>query len=116
MHPLALLVLDLDLRSDGHRVVGRGALVQDHRALEPVSQHRDPTLEQALLVLCGVVLEVLRKVAEAASRRDRLDGFGPARALELCQLGFELLLLSLGQGIGLIAGAFKERSDLADKK
>ena len=49
--------------------------------LQPVAQLADPGLEQALLVLGGVVFEVLGEVAERARGRDRLDGGRPARAL-----------------------------------
>src|SRR3954463_6316295 len=46
------------------RVGGGRVLVDEHGAREPVAQHPDPPLEQALLVLGGVVLEVLGEVAE----------------------------------------------------
>src|SRR5205085_408067 len=49
-------------------------------------------------------LEVLREVAEAARPRDRLDGFGAARAFELRELRLELSLLRGGQVLDLVVG------------
>src|SRR5512132_178008 len=69
----ALLVLELDLRADSDRALGRRVLVDEHGAREAVAQHPDPPLEQSLLVLGGVILEVLGEVAEAARGLDRLD-------------------------------------------
>src|SRR5687767_3032325 len=57
--------------------------------VEPVAKDHDPALEQALLVLRGVVLEVLRQVAVGASGADRLDHLPAPRALELRELGGE---------------------------
>src|SRR5204863_9973366 len=76
----------------------------DNRSLETVAQHRDPPLEQPLFVLRGVVLEVLRQIAEAARTRDCLHGLGALRPLELGQLRLQLVLLSLGQMLGLVLG------------
>ena len=79
------------------RPVAGGLLVNDDGAAQAVPQHRDAALEEALLVLGGVVLEVLREVAEAARGLDRLDDRDPPWALQLGQLGLELLLLGRGQ-------------------
>src|SRR3954463_13015363 len=65
LHALSLLVLDLDARADAHGVSRDGGLVDDDSPVQPVTEHRDAALEQALLVLRRVVLEVLREVAEA---------------------------------------------------
>jgi len=72
--------------------------------VEPVAQHPDPPLQQALLVLRRVVLEVLGQVAEPARGPDRLDDLGAAGAFELGELGLELLLLGEGQMLGSLLG------------
>src|SRR5206468_1632173 len=111
LHALAVLVLDLDARADADRLVGGGnVLVHDHRAVEPIAQHPDAALKQTLLVLRRVILEVLREIAEAAGRRDRLHGLGTPRSLELRELCLELLLLRLRQRLGLVT---RHRSRLA---
>src|SRR5207248_3730078 len=76
---------DLDDRADADDV-GAGVL-DDHRALEPCAQRANARLEESLLVLRGVVLEVLRQVAELARRLDRRDHFLTTRAFEMCELG-----------------------------
>ena len=76
-------------------------LVDEHRVVETRAQRSDARLEQALLVLRGVVLEVLREVAVLARRLDRQDDRLPARALELGELGRERRALARGQLIGL---------------
>src|SRR4030095_7553755 len=102
LHSLPLLVLDLDARPDADSVVRQRCFVDDDRAVAPVAQHPDTTLEQALLVLRSVVLEVLRKVAIAPRSSNSLHGFGASRALELGELRLELLLLRLRQMIDLV--------------
>jgi hypothetical protein len=64
---------------------------------------RDAALEQALLILRGVVLEVLGEVAVGARDGDCLDDLLPARALELGKLGLELLALGARQLLPLVA-------------
>ena len=73
------------------------AALDDHGVLEPGAQDRDLPLQQALLVLRGVVLEVLGEVAVPARGRDRLDDLLPLRALELGELGGELVAPILGE-------------------
>src|SRR5262249_38722741 len=63
-------------------------------------QGPDPRLEQALLVLRGVVLEVLRQVAVLSRRLDRLDDRAPPWPLELSELGLERRPLRRGQVVG----------------
>src|SRR5438034_9824071 len=104
LHLLALVVFDLHGRPDADRVGLALVLVDDDRSLETVAQHRDPPLEQTLFVLRGVVLEVLRQIAEAARTRDGLHGLGAFRAFELGELRLELLLLRLGEMLGLVLG------------
>ncbi len=70
--------------------------------MQPVAEDRDSPLEEALLVLGGVVLEVLREVAEPTRRLDRLDDLCALRALELGQLGLELSLLGQGERLGSV--------------
>ena len=65
--------------------------------VEPRAQRADARLEQALLVLRGVVLEVLGEVAELARRLDRGDDLGAARPLELLELDPQRLGLLRGQ-------------------
>ena len=89
------LVVDDDVRADDHRV-GAAAL-DDDRGLEPCAQDRDAPLEQALLVLGGVVLEVLGEVAVAAGDRDRLHDLGALRPFELGELGGEPGVLLRGE-------------------
>ena len=79
-------------------------LGDDDGPVEPVAQHPDPPLEQALLVLRGVVLEVLREIAEAARGRDCLDGLRAARPFQLCEFGLEVLLLRLRELLDLLLG------------
>ena len=97
------LVLEPDLRADPHSPGVDGLLVDEHRSLKAVAQDRDPALEQSLLVLGRVVLEVLREVAEAACRLDRVDDDGTARAFQLGQLGLELLLVRPRERLGLLS-------------
>src|SRR5205823_11735071 len=99
-----MLVLELDLRADRDRAALRRLLVHEHRAVETIAQERNSPLEQALVVLRGVVLEVLGEVAEPPGGLDRLDGSRAARAFELGELGLQLRLLSLGQRLGFLAG------------
>ena len=65
--------------------------------VEPVAERADARLEQALLVLGGVVLEVLGEVAELAGLLDRGDDLGAPRALELLELGPQRLGLLRGE-------------------
>ena len=94
-HRLAALVLDLDDRADADLVAGR--LLDDLRQVEPRAQCADLRLEEALLVLRGVVLEVLGEVAELARLLDRGDDLGAARALELFELEPQRLGLLRGE-------------------
>ena len=81
------------------------ALLDDLRAVEARAQRADARLEQALLVLRGVVLEVLGEVAELARLLDRGDDLRAARAFELGEL--------FAQRGGLLRGeAFVRRSPL----
>src|SRR5947199_74931 len=74
LHPLAVVGLDLHVRADADDTARRGRALIDHlRAVEPVAKDRDLPLEESLLVLRGVVLEVLREVAEGTRGGDRLD-------------------------------------------
>ncbi len=72
----------------------------------------DARLEHALLVLGGVVLEVLREVAERAGDLDRLDRGRAPRALELGQLRLELGVLlrrhHLVRGSAIAASASRD--------
>src|SRR3954464_10376394 len=68
---LAVVSFELHTRADGDDAARGGLLLVDHRrVLEPMTQHPDSRLEQALLVLRGVVLEVLGEVAVRARRCD----------------------------------------------
>src|SRR5581483_2489266 len=95
LHPAAGLVLDRDPRAD--RDHARNASLDYLGVLEPGAEDRDLALEQALLVLRGVVLEVLGEVAVTAGGRDRLDDLLAPRPLELRQLGLEPGVLVLRQ-------------------
>src|SRR6476660_4670304 len=87
LETLPVVALELDPRADGDNTArGSLRLVDDRRVLEPVTQHPDPGLEQALLVLRGVVLEVLREVAVRPRGRNRLHDLLPLGALELGEL------------------------------
>ena len=81
--------LDVDDGADADHVAATP--LDDLRPVEPGAQRADARLEQALLVLGGVVLEVLGEVAELARLLDRLDDLGAARALELLELGAQRL-------------------------
>jgi hypothetical protein len=77
-HRLAAVVLDVDDRADADLVAGSAS-----STISRVSRRdarADARLEQALLVLRGVVLEVLRQVAELARLLDRGDDLGCAAA------------------------------------
>src|SRR5215212_584883 len=58
------------------------------------AQRADARLQQALLVLRGVVLEVLRQVPVFACRLDRLDRGRTFRPFELGKLGGERVALA----------------------
>jgi hypothetical protein len=91
---LTVFVLDHETRAYGDDACGGGS--HDLRLVEPVAEDRDPPLEQSLLVLCRVVLEVLGKVAVAASHPDRLDDLVAFRPLELREFGHESRVLLAG--------------------
>src|SRR5207342_1233543 len=91
VEPRARLVDDHYVRPLGNDV--RRAVLDDLGVVEPVAEDRNPPLEQALLVLRGVVLEVLRQVAVRASGTDRLDHLATLRALELRERGGEASVL-----------------------
>ena len=93
----AVLVLDLDDRADADLARFQRRLVDEHGVVEPRAQRPDSRLEQALLVLGGVVLEVLRQVAVLARCLDRQHDRLTARAFELRELGRELRTLGRGQ-------------------
>ena len=81
-------------------------MLDDDGVLDPAAQDGDPALEQALLVLCVVVGEVLGEVAEPPRGRDRLDHLGALRALELGELGCKRVALGDGHRF---AGALGHR-------
>src|SRR5258708_628409 len=91
----ASLVLDLDEGADAHLVAAR--LFDDLGVVEPGAQRPDARLEEALLVLCGVVLEVLGQVAELARLLDRGDHLLATRPFELGYLRPQRLRLLRGQ-------------------
>ena len=98
-----MLVLELDLRADPDRLAcRRGRLVDEQGAIEAVTEQRDASLEQALLVLRGVVLEVLGKVAKRARGGNRLDDVGAAGPFKPSELGLEFPLLRAGQRLRLV--------------
>ena len=98
VHRLAVLVLDLHDRADAHVLV---AVVLDrHGMVEAVLEEGDPPLEHSLLVLRGVVLEVLREIAELACALDRLDDLGALRPFELGELRLEGRTLLRSQVLG----------------
>src|SRR6476469_1678690 len=93
LEPLAIVSLELDARADCDDAARRGLLlVDDRRVLEAMTQHPDPRLEQPLLVLRRVVLEVLGEVAVRPRGRERLYDLLPPWALELGELGLQLLV------------------------
>src|SRR5581483_5218512 len=83
-HRLAGVRLHVDDRADPDLV--RGGLLDDLGGVEARPQRADARLEQPLLVLRGVVLEVLRQVAELARLLDRRNGLGAPRAFKLREL------------------------------
>ena len=98
LHRVAILVGDLHDRADADVLVR--VVLDGDRVVEALAQRADPRLEQALLVLRGVVLEVLGEVAELARRLDRLHGRLALRPLELGELGLEGGALLRGQVLG----------------
>ena len=82
-------------------VVGRG--LADLGALEHVLELADPALVLALLLAGGVVAAVLLEVALVAGGADPGDDLLPDRALEVLQLGVELVVGLLGQPDGALA-------------
>ena len=70
------------------------------RVIQAMAERTYTRLEQALLVLCGVVLEVLGEVAEFARRLDRLHGCLALRPFEVGELGLERGALIRGQVFG----------------
>ena len=99
LHQLPRLVLD---RDDGARAdVIVGVVLDDDRGVQPRTHLLDARLEQPLLVLRGVVLEVLREIAERARVGDRLDRGGAARPFELGELRLESALLLGGENLVL---------------
>ena len=97
LHAAAVLVFDLDDRADADLARLQRRLVDEHGVVESRAQRPDARLEQALLVLGGVVLEVLREVAVLSRCLDRQNDRLTARALELRELGRELRALGRGQ-------------------
>src|SRR5690606_5714384 len=82
-----------------HTVVGRG--LADLGAPEGVLELEDAPLELALLLAGGVVAAVLHEVALLARRADALHDLGALGALELLELGDELVVAVAGQPDGL---------------
>jgi hypothetical protein len=89
------VALDLDDGADADLIAA--CVRDDLRPVEPRAQVADAGLEEALLVLRGVVLEVLRQVAEFTRLRDRLHDLLAAWAFELRQLLAQRRRLPLGQ-------------------
>src|SRR5215211_4607770 len=90
-------VLELHARTDGDGVRGdlRGV---EHACLpEPLEQHRDPALEQGLLVLRVVVFGVLADVAELARDADAVGDLAALLAGQVVDLLLELLVAVGGE-------------------
>ena len=96
-HGHVIFVADLDDRANANLAGIERRRVDEHRIVEPHAQPPNARLEQALRVLRGVVLGVLRQVAVLARCLDRLNRLSSRRALEFGEFVGQRLALRRGQ-------------------
>ena len=96
---MALLVLELDRRTDPDLVGHKLRFFDEHGVVKAVPQRPDARFQQALFVLRGVVFEVLRQIAMLARGFDRVHRCCAFRAFELGKLGGERVALAHGETV-----------------
>jgi hypothetical protein len=96
---VALLVFELDRRTDPDLAGRKLRLFDQDRVVKAVAQRSDTHFQEALFVLRGVVFEVLRQVAVLTRRFDRLNDGCALRAFELGKLRGERVALTRGETV-----------------
>src|SRR6185369_232263 len=97
----AVLVLEIDRRAEDDAAAGvEGRRVDDLRRRELALDLGDATFDEALLVLGGLVLGVLRDVAVRARLGDRLDRGVALDRLQAVELFAQLLGAASGERNG----------------
>src|SRR5262249_10012889 len=91
----------VDLEDGADATLVPACVVDDLCVVESSTQHADPSLEQPLFVLRGVILEVLGEVAELARLLDCGDHLGAPRSFELGELLPQRVSLLLRQAFAL---------------